>query len=76
MNIPILNKGSPIILYHFMCQQINCVRNSEGEVVEGAIDDIRGNSYIAAFQREFDDTTGTLKWRIVDFMLNGSQPYV
>jgi len=59
-----------------MCQQINCVRDKEGEVVEGGVDDIVGNFYIAAFQREFDDELGTLKWRIVDFMLNGSQPYV
>mgnify|MGYP006097292009 CR=1 FL=1 len=71
-----MNKGSPIILVHFMCQQINCVRDKEGEVVEGGVDDIVGNFYIAAFQREFDDELGTLKWRIVDFMLNGSQPYV
>ena len=104
----------PIILLHFMCQQIHCVRkkvkpgessggdaNSKqgegedkpaeegeesggqtyaeqelGEIVEGSEDDIRANSYVVAFQREYDEENMTLNWRIVDFRFNGAIAYL
>ena len=72
-----VNKGSPIILLHFMCQQINCVRKKkDGTVVEGSEDDIRANSYVLAFQREYDDKAGELNWRIMDFRFNGAIAYL
>jgi import inner membrane translocase subunit TIM44 len=72
-----VNKGSPIIMVHFMCQQINCVRKKEtGEVVEGSEDDIRAYSYVVALQREYDEEKGELNWKIVDFMLNGAIAYL
>jgi len=72
-----VNKGSPIIMVHFMCQQINCVRKNEtGEVVEGSEDDIRAYSYLVAMQREYDEEKSELNWKIVDFMLNGAIAYL
>ena len=72
-----VNKGSPIIVLHFMCQQINCVRKKEGnEIVEGSEDDIRANSYVVAFQREHDEEKGELNWKMVDFMPNGAVAYI
>jgi len=72
-----VNKGSPIIVLHFMCQQINCVRKKEdGSVVEGSEDDIKANSYVAAFQREYTEETGELNWKIVDFRFNGAIAYL
>ena len=72
-----VEKGSPIILLHFMCQQINCVRKKEdGEIVEGAEDDIRANSYVVAFQREHDEEKHELNWKIVDFRFNGAIAYL
>lgn len=72
-----VNKGSPIILLHFMCQQINCVRKKEtGEIVEGAEDDIKANSYVCAFQREYNEEEGALNWKIVDFRFNGAIAYL
>jgi mitochondrial import inner membrane translocase subunit TIM44 len=63
-----INKGSPIIVLHFMCQQINCVRKKgDGSVVEGSEDDIRANSYVAAFQREYDEERAELNWKIGKF---------
>jgi mitochondrial import inner membrane translocase subunit TIM44 len=60
-----INKGSPIIVLHFMCQQINCVRKKEdGTIVEGSEDDIRANSYVTAFQREYDQERAELNWKI------------
>lgn len=70
------NRGSPIVLVHFMCQQINCVRNKEGEVVEGGEDEIRANSYIVALQREYNDEEGALNWKMVDFRFNGGIPWI
>jgi mitochondrial import inner membrane translocase subunit TIM44 len=72
-----VNKGSPIVLLHFMCQQINCVRKkSDGEIVEGSDDDIRANSYVVAFQREYNENAGELNWKIVDFRFNGAIAYL
>jgi len=71
------NHGSPIILLHYMCQQINCVRKKDDDtIVEGAEDDIRANSYVAAFQREYDEENGELVWKIVDFRFNGAIAYI
>lgn len=104
-----VEKGAdPIILLHFMCQQIHCVRkkiNNEkkgdaaggqsgadgdkvdpddktyidrelGEIVEGSEDDIRANSYVVAFQREYDEEQMALNWKIVDFRFNGAIAYL
>jgi import inner membrane translocase subunit TIM44 len=72
-----VEKGSPIIILHFMCQQINCTRRKkDGEIVEGAEDDVRANSYVAAFQREYNAERGELNWKIVDFRFNGAIAYL
>ena len=97
---------APIILLHFMCQQIHCVRKKVpkgghgkaadgegaregdpaaaaheaedelGEIVEGSEDDIRANSYVVAFQREYDEEKMELNWKIVDFRFNGAIAYL
>ena len=59
----------------FMAQQINCIRNAEGEVVEGSPGDIRAYFYVMAFQREYDDANHELVWKVVDFQLGGGEPY-
>jgi import inner membrane translocase subunit TIM44 len=70
-------RGSPIILLHYMCQQINCVRKKDdGEIVEGGEDEIRANSYIVALQREYDDQEGALNWKVIDFRFNGGIPWI
>mmetsp|Transcript_17364 Transcript_17364/g.20702 ORF Transcript_17364/g.20702 Transcript_17364/m.20702 type:complete len:494 (-) Transcript_17364:134-1615(-) len=72
-----LNKGSPIITLHYMCQQINCTRKKKtGEIVEGGEDDIRAYSYVVAFQREYDEEKGELNWKVIDFMMNGAIAYL
>lgn len=68
--------NSPIIMLQFMCQQIHCVRNEDGKIVEGSEDDIRAYSYIAAFRRNYDEINGELNWKIVDFLLNGAIAYL
>jgi import inner membrane translocase subunit TIM44 len=73
----IVNKGSPIIALHFMCQQINCVRKKEtNEITEGSEDDIRAYSYTIALQREYDEEKGELNWKIIEFAMNGAIAYL
>lgn len=70
-------QGSPIIILHFMCQQINCVRKKkDNTIIEGNEDDIRANSYVVAFQREYNEEKGELNWKIVDFRFNGAIAYL
>jgi len=75
--VDVVNKGSPILLLHFMCQQINCVRkSSDGSIVEGGEDEIRANSYICAFQREYNEVDNSLEWKVIDFRFNGGIAWV
>jgi len=76
------NKGAPIIVLSFMCQQINCVTKTSSsdsgkpEIVEGAPDDIRANFYMVAMQREFDEEDGNLKWKVVDMSFQPGIAYI
>lgn len=47
-----------------------------GDVVEGSEDDIRANSYVVAFQREYNEEKMELNWKIVDFRFNGAIAYL
>lgn len=66
----------PILLVHYMAQQINCVRDEEGNVVQGKEDEIKANSYLVAFQREIVEEDGGLMWKIVDFRFNGAIAWI
>lgn len=46
-------EDAPVLIVSFSLQQINCIRNRGGDVVEGAEDDIRAYYYLMAFVREF-----------------------
>lgn len=50
-----LLEDAPVLIVSFSLQQINCLRNQTGDIVEGAEDDIRAVYYLMAFVREFDD---------------------
>ena len=73
--VQVEDNRSPIVVCQFMAQQINCIRNAEGEVVEGSPGDIRAYFYVMAFQREYDDAAHELVWKVVDFQLGGGEPY-
>ncbi|CAH0473439.1 unnamed protein product [Peronospora belbahrii] len=60
------DKQAPIILMRFQAQQINCIRNREGEIVEGSEDEVLAYYYIFAFQRDYDEEQESLRWRVVD----------
>lgn len=67
---------SPIVVIQFMAQQINCIKNREGEIVEGAEDEVRAVYYALAFQRDYDEETGKLQWKIIEMAMLGAVPYV
>jgi len=66
----------PAVVVQLMAQQVNCIRNREGEIVEGAEDQIRANYYVIAFQREYKEDSGELVWSVADMMMVGAFPYL
>jgi import inner membrane translocase subunit TIM44 len=69
--------SSPLFVFTFNCQQINCLRDSEGSVVEGAVDDIRQLFYAIAVQRHPKATSSSeleFPWQIQDIAILGNQP--
>jgi len=44
--------------------------------VEGGEDEIRANAYVLALQREYDEENGSLIWKVVDFTLAQSVPWI
>ena len=56
-------------------QQIHCVTDKHGKIVEGEEDAITNNFYVLAMQRDWDEEENELKWKIVEFMVLGSMPY-
>lgn len=53
-----LLEDSPVLIVTFSAQQINCLRDRSGAVIEGSVDDIRAVYYVWAFVREIDIEEG------------------
>lgn len=49
-----LLEDAPVLIVTFRAQQINCLRDRSGTVIEGAVDDIRSVYYVWAFVREVE----------------------
>lgn len=49
-----LLEDAPVLIVTFSAQQINCLRDKSGAVIEGAVDDIRAVYYVWAFVREYE----------------------
>lgn len=49
-----LLEDAPVLIVTFSAQQINCLRDRTGAVIEGSVDDIRAVYYVWAFVREID----------------------
>ncbi|KAF4661671.1 Mitochondrial import inner membrane translocase subunit TIM44 [Perkinsus olseni] len=67
---------SPCFIFTFSTQQVNCLRNEFGEVVEGAVDDIRRVFYAMAVQKHPEPESRDLEhpWRIQELAIIGNQP--
>ena len=69
--------ASPLFVFTFNAQQINCLRDADGNVVEGAVDDIRQLFYAIALQRNPKANTSSaleFPWQIQEIAILGNQP--
>jgi import inner membrane translocase subunit TIM44 len=69
--------ASPLFVFTFNAQQINCLRDHEGNVVEGAVDDIRQLFYAIAVQRNpkaISSSELEFPWQIQEIAILGNQP--
>ena len=69
--------ASPLFVFTFSCQQINCLRDQDDVVVEGAVDDIRQLFYAIAVQRNAKANSLSeleFPWQIQEVAILGNQP--
>jgi len=76
MTAKVVDKVGPIMVVSFMCQQINCLYDNKGNVVEGSEDEIVGVFYVFGLTREYDEVDTEYKWKIKEFAIGGVTPYL
>lgn len=70
-------EDAPIIVTQFTCQQINCTRDSHGNVVEGAPDEVHRVYYYWAVQQEEQGYVGEdgkahpPRWQLREMLIRG-----
>jgi len=64
---PQLVNDIPHVKVSFSCQQVNCLRNAKGEIVEGGETDIVRVMYVLMLKREFDNPD--TDWRTVQLYM-------
>jgi len=77
----LMEQGPPCFIWTFNMQQVNCLRDKDGEIIEGAVDDIRTVCYAMAVTRHpvLDDPekkVGELQypWQISELAILWNQP--
>lgn len=74
----LMEKGPPCFIWTFNMQQVNCLRNSEGEIIEGAVDDIRTVCYAMAVTRHpnVEQVEAGLEypWQVSELAILWNQP--
>jgi import inner membrane translocase subunit TIM44 len=72
--------GVPMVVLQFQIQQINCVRDKAGVVIEGAADDIQSVYYAWAMElavpKDGEEAAAQPRWRLRDMMVRGMQAIV
>jgi len=70
-----MDKGPPCFIWTFNTQQVNCLRDSAGEIIEGAVDDIRTVYYAMAVTRHPElEKTLEYPWQVTEMAIVGNQP--
>ena len=72
----VVDKMGPLVVVQFMVQQINCLYDNKGNVVEGKDDEIVGVFYIFAITKEYVESDAAYKWKIKEFAIGGTTPYI
>merc|ERR1712048_768995 len=72
----LMDKGPPCFIWTFNMQQVNCLRDKHGEIIEGAVDDIRTVRYAMVVQRHphLDKLDIEYPWQISELAIVGNQP--
>ncbi|CAK9026037.1 Mitochondrial import inner membrane translocase subunit TIM44-1 [Durusdinium trenchii] len=72
----VVDKMGPLIVLQFMVQQINCMYDLKGNVVEGKEDEIVGVFYIFAMTMEYNEEEAEMQWKIKEFAIGGTTPWI
>lgn len=67
--------GMPYIVVVYSVQQINCIRDKNGEIKEGGENEVRMKFYSMAFQQSYEEAEGTVKWKVIEYLFVGDVPY-
>lgn len=72
----VVEKFGPLIVVQFMAQQIDCLYDTKGAVVEGSDNRVAAVFYAFAMTREKDPDSGAaLAWNIKEFAIVGTLPW-
>lgn len=73
----LMDGGSPSFIWTFNTQQINCLEDSKGEIVEGAVDDIRQVYYAMVIRKHPDAGDMGIEleypWEVQELAIVGNQ---
>jgi mitochondrial import inner membrane translocase subunit TIM44 len=74
----LMEQGAPCFIWTFSMQQVNCLRDANGEVVEGAVDDIRSVMYAMAVTRNpnLDKLDLEYPWQVAELAILFNQPSI
>jgi len=72
----LMEAGPPCFIWTFNTQQVNCLRDVEGDIIEGAVDDIRTVHYAMVVTRhpELEKAELEYPWQISELAIVGNQP--
>ncbi|CAK9086492.1 Mitochondrial import inner membrane translocase subunit tim44 [Durusdinium trenchii] len=72
----LMEQGAPCFIWTFNMQQVNCLRDSDGEIIEGAVDDIRTVCYAMAVTRhpQLDKLDLEYPWQVSELAILWNQP--
>eukprot|EP00916_Digyalum_oweni_P015459 GHVL01025306.1.p1 GENE.GHVL01025306.1~~GHVL01025306.1.p1 ORF type:complete len:424 (+),score=84.35 GHVL01025306.1:66-1274(+) len=74
------SRDAPLFVFSFCCQQINCLRDAQGNVVAGGIDDIRRVIYAVAVTKRTTEESETpnleYPWLVAELAIVGNQPVI
>jgi hypothetical protein len=62
-------------LYSVSLPILHCMLNA-CVLMQGSENDIRMKFYNIAFQQHYDEDTGTVSWKVVDYSFAGDIPYL
>jgi len=66
----------PVLVITFNSQQIMCVRDREGKVVEGSADKVMRVTYVWVLCRDQTELDPRAAWRLLDLSANSQEQFI